>query len=449
MREELKFDQCTHSRDPIVGCALEGVATMIAGLRDASIVIHSPQGCSSTVGLGFDNHEVDFTQRRVACTRLFETDIIMGAGQKLEDLILQADGTFGTALTFVVGTCAADIIGEDLGGICGKMQPKVKTRLVPVSAGGFRGNAYDGMELGLQSLEVFIGREPLPRKPRTVNLIAPAANLNPTWWGDLAWVTRVLAEMDVTVQAVLSRDTTPEQLAGASAASANILLSHDVGHPFTQRMKKRFDVPLILDGLPLPVGLKNTARWLTALGEHFGASAVAGRMIREGERRVVEILRRRGLMIIPRYRNCRVAVSADATLGIPLVRMLFEELEMLPEVLLLRTGRPEAKALLDAELTSLGLSAKVAFGVDGYQVEETLVRQGVDAVLGSSWERYIAEGLEIPLTFDLISPTNRDFYVDRAYFGYEGMLNLLEAMGNDWETALRSKRIAWERYATE
>ena len=75
---ELKFHEFTHSHDPVVGCALEGVSNIIAGIRDISIIIHSPQGCASTVAMGYDDHETDFTQRKVACTRLFETDIIIG-----------------------------------------------------------------------------------------------------------------------------------------------------------------------------------------------------------------------------------------------------------------------------------------------------------------------------------------------------------------------------------
>ncbi len=43
MYAELTFENCEYSRDPILGCALEGVASVIAGIKDASIVIHSPQ----------------------------------------------------------------------------------------------------------------------------------------------------------------------------------------------------------------------------------------------------------------------------------------------------------------------------------------------------------------------------------------------------------------------
>jgi len=252
--------------------------------------------------------------------------------------------------------------------------------------------------------------------------------------------------MGVSVQTVFACDSSLCNLGRASSASANLLLSHDAGFGLAQTLQHRFGIPLILSDIPLPVGLKNTSQWLSALGSYFGREDKAMELIKHGEKKVVDILRRRGLMIIPRYRNCRVALSVDATLGIGMIRMLFEELEMIPEVILLRSENEKAKELLDEELNRMGISPKVAFGVDGYQIKEALKRCEVDAVLGSSWERYLSEELGIKLSFDLLSPTNRVTYLDRAYFGYQGMLNMLEQIGNDWESAFRSKKINWAQY---
>lgn len=447
MYDELKYEHCQHSRDPIISCALEGVASIIAGIQDVSIVIHSPQGCSSTVAAAYDHHEIDFSKRKIACSRLFEMDIVLGATEKLRDLILQADKTFHTKVMFVVGTCAADIIGENIEGLCSEMQNKVNARLIPVIAGGFRGTSYDGMELGLNALLRFIAPAGQPCKvSRTVNLIAPQASINPTWWADLNWVKDTLALMGVGVKAVISHQASLEEMEAASEACANILLSRDIGYAFAEKMEKNFGVPLVLSDIPLPVGCTNTAKWLRTAGQLWGAEKVAEELIGKGENHVVDILRRRGLMIIPRYRNCHVAVSADASFGISVLRMLFEELEMIPEIVILRSGSEKAKQLLHSELKDLGISPRVAFSADGYTIKKALSQNGLDAVLGSAWERYISQETGIKLAFDLFSPTNRDIYLDKTYFGYDGMLNMLEIVGNDWETQFRSKEIHWENY---
>jgi light-independent protochlorophyllide reductase B subunit len=442
MYDELKFEHCEHSKDPVLGCALEGVASVVAGLEDVSVVIHSPQGCAAAVAAAFDVHEIDFTKRKVGCTRLFETDIIMGAAEKLAGLIREADGAFGTEVLFVVGTCAADIIGEDIEGLCRRLQPTLHARLIPVMAGGFRGNSYDGIDLGLQTLLSSIIAD-RPKAARSINLIAPQANLNPTWRADLQWVKSILQGFNIEVQAVLSHFTSWKELEEAGRATASILLSHDAGYEFGKKLQEIHGVPLILADIPLPMGLKNTARWLRTLGAYFDAEEQAEIFIRRGEAKVADTLRRRALMIIPRYRNCRIAVSADATLGIGLARMLFEELEMIPELFLIRSKQVNARRILERELQGLGIRPKLAWGVDGYQIKAGLQQAEVNALLGSAWEKYLAEELGIKLCFDVLAPTNKDLYLDRAYFGYTGMLNLLETIGNDWERAFRSKAIQY------
>ncbi|MFN6539149.1 MAG: nitrogenase component 1 [Nostoc sp. EkiNYC01] len=446
MSAGLNFDNCDHSKDPIVGCALEGIATTVAGIKDVSIVIHSPQGCASTVAAGYDAHEVDFTKRKIGCTRLFESDIVMGATEKLKDMIKEADKSFNAKVMFVVGTCAADIIGEDIEGLCNQIQPQIKAKLVPLLAGGFRGNAYDGLDMGLQALLPFIKKRQTKRrgrKPRIVNIIAPQANLNPTWWADLQWVTQILKSLRIRVQTVFSHNTSFEEVEQAGEATANILLSHDIGYKFARKMEQTHNIPLILEDIPLPIGVNNTTRWLKALAAHFKIEERVEPLIKQGEEMVVDTLRRRALMIIPRYRNCRIAVSADGTLGIGLVRMLFEELEMIPEVLLFRSAMPDSRAILERELHSLGLAPRVAFSADGYQIKEALKEIDVDAVIGSAWEKYMAEELGIKIAFDVFNPTNRETYIDKPYFGYEGMINMMEVIANDWDRAFRSKEIHW------
>lgn len=445
MYDELKFENCSQSMDPVLGCALEGVASVVAGIKDVSIIIHSPQGCAATVGAAYDKHEIDFTKRKIGCTRLFETDVILGASDKLKQLIKEADTTFNTRVMFVVGTCAADIIGENLEGICKEIQHEIKAKLIPVFAGGFRGNSYLGEDLGLDALFPFI-KDKKSTVEKSVNLIAPQSNLNPTWWEDLKWVKDILSTLGIKVQTVIPHETTLEDLENAAMASANILLSRDVGYEFAKKMEKLYGVPLILSDIPLPIGLNNTARWLRALGIYFGVEDKVEEIIKAGEEKVIDLLRKRALMIIPRYRNCRIAISADATIGTGLLRMLFEELEMIPEVLMIKSNTPEAKKIVSEELNSMKISPKVIFGVDGYKIKKVLKDFNIDSVIGSSWEKYMAEEVGIKLAFDVFTPTNRDVYVDRAYFGYDGMLNIMEIIANDWEKAYRSKYIHWEQY---
>ena len=442
MYDELAFENCQYSRDPLLGCALEGVASVVAGIRDASIVIHSPQGCAATVSAAFDACEVDFTRRKIGCTRLFESDVIMGASEKLKAIIREAEESFDCKVMFVVGTCAADIIGEDIEGVCFEMQPSVKARLIPVYAGGFRGDFLTGIDSALECLI------PLIKKRRNVygnrvNIIAPQASLNPTWWADVHWTVGILRELGLEINSILTFNSSMADIEGLSNASANIVLSQDAGYDFAKKLEQLYAIPLILSDIPLPVGLANTSRWIRSLAHYFGVSKRADRIVAEGEKRVIDILRRRALMIIPRYHNCKVAVSADSTFGTGLVRMLFEDLEMLPELILLRSSSRIAKEVMARELKDMGIAPKIVFDLDGYKLKQALLTHDIDAVFGSSWEYYISKEVGIKLAFDIFSPTNRDIYLDRAFLGYDGMLTILEIVANDWERAFRSKEIIY------
>ena len=444
MYDELVFENCRYSKDPLIGCALEGVATVIAGIKDAAIVIHSPQGCAATVSSAFDACEVDFTNRKIGCTRLFESDVIMGASEKLKSLIKEADVSFDCKVIFVVGTCAADIIGEDLEGICIEVSPKVKSTLIPIYAGGFRGDFLTGIDEALNALIPFIRPNNKKIFSNKVNIIAPQASINPTWWADIYWVKDILYKLGLKINTILTFNTSIKDIEKVSEASANILLSHDAGYDFAKKLEKLFDIPLILSDIPLPIGLKNTKRWIKRLAQYFGVTKAAEDIIKKGEKRVVDILRRRALMIIPRYHNCKIAISADASFSIGLVRMLFEDLEMIPKLILLRSCPEYAKEILKKELNDLGLCPKVSFETDGYKLKEALKTTYIDAIIGSSWEYYIAKELGIKLAFDVFSPTNRDIYLDRAFLGYDGMLTMLEIIANDWERAIRSKDIIYK-----
>ncbi len=442
MLEQLTFSHDQFSKDPVLSCALEGAANVLAGIKDVCIVIHSPQGCAATVNSSYDQHEVDFTKRKMACTRLFEKDIVLGATEKLEEMIKQADEAYHSRMIFVIGTCAADIIGEDIEAVCRMLQPEIKGRLVPIQAGGFRGTSYDGIKLGLEALFPFISYSHIKIK-NSVNLIVPQINQNPTWWADLEWVKDVLSKLGIFIQTVFTHETTLEEIEAAGMAGANLLLSYEGCDTFLQKMEEKHHIPLILSDVPLPLGLSNTGRWLRALGRYFNKEEEVESLIEREEKKVADTLRKRALMMIPRYRNCKVALSADSTLGIGMVRMLFEELEMIPELLIFKNCSSLAEKILEAELADMNFSPKVVLKSDGYRIKKALENVTVDMVIGSAWEKYIGEELGIKVQVDAFEPTNRVIYLNESYFGYEGMLHFLQVIANDWERAFRSKEINW------
>ena len=154
---------------------------------------------------------------------------------------------------------------------------------------------------------------------------------------------------------------------------------------------------------------------------------------------VVKACRRKGLEQSAMHR-ARAAIVADATIGVPLLRFVSEDLEMIPELLCLRSGQAGTESMVQRELTDLGLDAQVSYQTDVYRARVLLAQVHPEIVLGSNIERHAVEALDIPFVFRLVSPVSQFRMTDRAYFGYVGMLNLIELMQNDWLDRYRSRK---------
>jgi nitrogenase molybdenum-iron protein alpha/beta subunit len=153
---------------------------------------------------------------------------------------------------------------------------------------------------------------------------------------------------------------------------------------------------------------------------------------------VVEQCRRKGLEQFFMHR-APAAVVADATVGIPLLHFIAEDLEMIPELLCLRSCLPGAKEILEQELKELDLKPRIIYNADVYQSKLAIGEAKPEIVFGSNIERHATEELGIPFVFRLSYPISRFRTIDREYFGYTGMLNLIEFIQNDWLDRFRSK----------
>ena len=117
---------------------------------------------------------------------------------------------------------------------------------------------------------------------------------------------------------------------------------------------------------------------------------------------------------------------------------------MTPALVALRSGQPAAESLLDQELKDLGLRPHVVWGTDVYSTRRNLEAVRPRVVFGSTIERHASQGLDVPYVFEVVRPVRNFRLLDREYFGYRGVLNLLECIQNEWSDRWRSTQ---RRYA--
>jgi len=425
-----------------VRCALSGAAQTALGVSDSAVLAHAPQGCNYLVDGAFSWQDCDYAQTTTLCTKLCEDEIVHGGEELLARTILEAKELEISAL-FVLSACGPEIVGDDIVAVCEDMQPQVDFKIIPIECAGFRGSQYDGIDIALEAMLRTLAANECPKIPNSVCLVAPHANANPTWIADLAWVKEVLGKLGIQVVATLTHETLLSELTNISAAEGVLQLSHDAGYKAVSYLADNFGVEPLCADVPLPIGLTNTRRWLTSLAKRFNAERIAENLIEDGERMVTETCRRRWPIARFFYRT-PAAIIADATIGIPLVRFATEEMELTPALVALRSVRPEARRLLDNELNDLGIVPHVLYGTDVYATRRSLAEVRPKVVFGSTIERHASEGLDVPYVFEVVRPVRHFRMLNREYFGYRGILNLLECIQNEWSDRWRSKE---RRYA--
>jgi len=424
--------------DPYLRCALYGAAQVALGITGCCVLSHSPQGCFQLVNAAFGWQDADYTITQTLCTKLCEDEIVHGGEEVLARTILEAQ-QLSIPIMFVLTACGPEIVGDDIEAVCEDMRSRVSFRVVPIQCAGFRGDQNHGADIALEAIiKHLVPDDDMPKMPRSVCLIAPHASGNPTWMGDLAWVRSVLAQMGATVTATLTHETAITDLERVPASEGCLLLSHDAGQKAADELERRHGIAQWCQGMPLPIGFTHTAAWLTELGARLDSRREAQAIIAQGEKAVVEACRRKGVEQSAMHR-APAAIVADATIGVPILRFITEDLEMVPNLVCLRSGQAGTQQMLEREIAALRITPQVLYGADVYQARAALAQTRPEMVLGSNIERHAVEELGIPYVFRLINPISRFRMTDQAYFGYIGMLNLIESMQNDWLDRYRSK----------
>jgi nitrogenase molybdenum-iron protein alpha/beta subunit len=438
-REAMNPEQCT---DPYLRCAFNGAAQTALGVSGSALLAHSPQGCEYLVNNAFAWQECDYMETITLCTKLCVDEIVHGGEDLLARTIREARGLPVPAL-FVISACGPEIVGDDIVAVCETLQPEVKFRLVPIECAGFRGSQYDGIDIALDAILKRLVKRDVEKIPGSVCLIAPHANANPTWMADLDWVKQVLSRMGIRVVATLTHRTPLAEIGNVASSETSLLLSHDAGQKAADHLASEYGIEQICRGIPLPIGMTNTGRWLTELGRRFDREKEAEAMVSEGERTVMATCRRKWPMA-RFFLRTPAAIVADATVGIPLVRFVTEDMEMTPELVALYSSQRQVRNLLEGELADLGLNPKIVYGTDVYKTRRSLGEVRPRVVFGSTIERHAGEGFGVAYTVELVRMIRSFRFINREYFGYTGILNLFEAVQNEWTIRWRSKEKRYE-----
>lgn len=169
---------------PLWPCAAAGAAACLAGMEGLTVILHGPSGCYY--------YPAALIPAPLQCTFLVEEEIIMGAGDRLREVIdACADPT---RMIAVVNTCVPAVIGEDLRTALGDRDVLV------VDAPGFVGGFEEGHRRAIRALA------PVPDTARRAVNLDGISIADPHFRGDVHESRRLLALAGIPAGAVLSHD---------------------------------------------------------------------------------------------------------------------------------------------------------------------------------------------------------------------------------------------------
>lgn len=423
----------------LLPCSLAGAICAIEGIREAVALINGPIGCklfaSSFIdlqdpeGLSFDPKRhaslKHFFQPRVPCTYLMEEDVIFGSENRLLETLKKIHDEESPGLIGIVNSCTLGLIGDDIAAAIKEM-PQAGASTILVESSGFTGGMAEGFQQAVKIMVHRLMKPPTRKNPRSINIVGLSIGQY-NWYNDLYELKRMLQQVGIEINTVLTAGASLADLVRAPEANLNVVLYDEYGGMIAREMEEAYDLPYLAGHLP-PYGMQNTQEWLRAISTLLGVSV--DWFIEDENRRIREkvIPRLSRISMVRRIKGLSVAILAEGSVALSLASFLYDYLGLEPVFLGLKTFSAGVERLVKGFLQTTNLNPLILTNYDLYDVQQALTETEPELILGSSLEK----GLHPHTPFINISYPVWDKVIltERPFLGYQGVLTLLEELLN-------------------
>ena len=396
--------------------SFEGAVWTIQGIRDARMIFHAPPGCYMMQHMYTLCNEwhPDFYS-----TLLSYGSVMQGTETQLEKVLEKVSAEKPRAI-FVITSPVVEITGDDVAGVARKVGFD-RTVVISPPLGG---TLAEGKEQALLALAELM--EPSAEKAeKTVNLIGPTYNTF-NWRADVVELRRMLSQIGVAVNAVLSADCTVEEILRAPGAQLNICVyPYDCGEALALRMQERFAIPYL--SAHVPIGFRESAAWLEEIARffHIDAGAYLAREMKNG----LDLFT--SLLVSNTFFESSAAISTDNcdSYSVGLSSFLQRELGMQVSLAAVSTEKAAEKVA--------GVSDRVLLNASIEEKKELLLEASPTIILGNYYDLKLSTDLgfknflfaDIPLIGYIFSETT-------PFMGFMGAQHLIQAIGNEIYTKI-------------
>lgn len=435
---------------PLFPQSLAGAVCAVEGIRGATALLHGSTGCKFHVSALVEQMDPReglqaplagtvlrlYGQARVPCTDVWGEDLVFGGEAKLEHALATLDSSDAAdrpGLVAVITTTPLAATAEDVLGVIRSRD--WRARVVHVDGGGLLGGAPEGFERALKVLTRDVMRPDAPKRPGSVNLVGLTIG-HPRWQDDVAELRRMLANLGVEVNAVLTAGASLAEIVNAPAAELSVVVHPEYGAAVSAEMRRAFDQPFVCADGYAPYGLAAAEAWLRGVGEAIGipqpalddALAAEAASVRRRILPHLAALDRRSPL-----KGRPVAVFGEAGPAVSLAAFLVGYLGLEVALLGLKSGGAAAETQLQRLERDFGPIPSVLWQPDLTAVKDALAEVRPDLVFGSSFERAAAQAAGLPAErhVDFGYPLwHRITVVERPFVGYRGAIALVEDIVN-------------------
>jgi len=409
------------------GCQFLLSLAILNSIRKAVIVMHGPVGCG-ICSMGNTGVNKTFKQLRDPSsegviwlsTNLDEPDVIGGGEKKLREAVLFADKEFRPETILVPNGCVPALIGDDVDSILADLQEQTAAIIVPIHCEGFKtkvmATAYDAVYHGI--LKKYV-REPEREKflvgheleemerqyriSRNVNVLNVGSMSRP----DEVELQRILTGIGLNVRFIPCY-AEPEDFPYSLETSLNVSICGTHDDYFVEHIKEKYNIPFLID--TIPIGRKNTDRWVLKIAEKFGLEKEAQRFIAEENKILDESLAKyrsvlKGKKVFLAGGEVRIVATAEIIqdLGMEIVGFKAHHFDQFIE--------PIFDALENADDISINVATNQPF-----EQANLVKRLKPDILITHTGGNNIAAKHGLPL-FPLFGPTYN-------YMGYSGVFEV-------------------------
>ncbi|MDR2427250.1 MAG: hypothetical protein LBD46_08770 [Endomicrobium sp.] len=251
------FSQC-------LGCSTSNAACTTILIQDAVTISHGPVGCAGCL------QEYAFTyrvngylrgiknpmQRRIFSTNMEESDTVYGGNQKLASAIREVYSRVKPNAIFIITTCAAGIIGDDVGGIADEAEAELGIPVIAIFCEGFRSKIWtSGFDAGYHGIARKLIKKTDRKQPDLINIV--------NFWGSdifAKWFEKLGLRAHY-----LTPYSTVAQIGESSQARATIQICSTLGSYLAAALEQEYGIPEIR--ISPPYGIEQTDRWFRELGK--------------------------------------------------------------------------------------------------------------------------------------------------------------------------------------